>query len=84
VTALTSTPRSRSAAATPAAHEAQALHLATHPAALAALRQRLAANRATAPLFDAARFTRNLEAAFLAMHSRHAAGLPPEHIHLTE
>ena len=72
------------AAPTPAAHEAQALHLATNPEELAALRQRLAANRATAPLFDAARFTRNLEAAFLAMHSRHAAGLPPEHIHLAE
>lgn len=31
------------------------------------LRDRLAANRATAPLFDTARFTRNLEAAYLAL-----------------
>lgn len=46
-------------------------------ARLAALRTRLEANRMTAPLFDTARFTRNLEAAFTEMARRARAGLEP-------
>ena len=45
-------------------YEALALGLASDPAALSALRARLAANRATAPLFDTARTTRDLEAVY--------------------
>ena len=48
-------------------YEALALALARDPARLAALRQRLAANRETAPLFDSARYTRNLEALYRRM-----------------
>jgi predicted O-linked N-acetylglucosamine transferase (SPINDLY family) len=49
---------------TPEDYEATALALARDPGRLRALREKLAANRATAPLFDTARFTRGLEAAY--------------------
>ncbi|MGH8851885.1 MAG: tetratricopeptide repeat protein [Casimicrobiaceae bacterium] len=42
-------------------YEEKALALARNPAALAALRARLAANRRTYPLFDMARYTRDFE-----------------------
>ncbi|MBV8653301.1 MAG: tetratricopeptide repeat protein [Alphaproteobacteria bacterium] len=48
-------------------YEALALRLATDPASLAALKAKLAANRLTTPLFDSARFTRHLEAAYRQM-----------------
>jgi len=48
-------------------YENLALALARNPARLAALKQKLDANRLTAPLFDTARFTRNLEAAYEKM-----------------
>lgn len=48
-------------------YEALALALARDPARLKALRDKLAANRAAAPLFDTPRFARNLEAAYMAM-----------------
>jgi len=59
-------------------YEAAAVELATDPARLAALKQRLADNRRVAPLFDTRRFTRSLETAFLQIHERHLAGLAPE------
>jgi predicted O-linked N-acetylglucosamine transferase (SPINDLY family) len=58
-------------------YEALALALARDPARLAALRQRLAANRLTSPLFDIARFSRNLEAAYTQMYERRLAGEAP-------
>ncbi|HWU54666.1 MAG TPA: tetratricopeptide repeat protein [Rhizomicrobium sp.] len=48
-------------------YEANALALARDPMRLKTIRDKLAANRATAPLFDMARFTRNLEAAYERM-----------------
>ena len=60
-----------------AAYEALALRLATAPALLADVRQRLAANRTSAPLFDIARYTRHLEAACAGMAARAREGLPP-------
>jgi protein O-GlcNAc transferase len=65
---------------TPAAFEARAVELARRPAALAAIRERLAASRGAAPLFDARRFARHLEAAFVQMDARQRAGLEPEDI----
>ncbi len=47
-----------------AEYESLALALATRPEQLAALRQKLAVNRTTQPLFDTARFTRHIEAAY--------------------
>ena len=54
-------------AETAQAYEALALSLARDPARLTALREKLAANRATAPLFDTVRFARNLEKAYAQM-----------------
>ncbi len=56
---------------TAAEYEAMAIALATDPARLQALKDRLAANRATAPLFDIALFTRNIEAAYVQMIDKH-------------
>jgi len=63
-----------------AAYESLALALARDPARLAALRAQLAANRATQPLFDTARFARDLEALYEAMIARQRSGLPPDHL----
>jgi predicted O-linked N-acetylglucosamine transferase (SPINDLY family) len=48
-------------------YEALALRLAREPELLAGLRDRLAANRLTAPLFDCERYCRHLEAAYEEM-----------------
>ncbi len=60
-----------------AEYEALALQLATEPERLRALRDRLAANRLSSPLFNTERFTRHLEQALQTMVERHAQGLPP-------
>lgn len=65
---------------TPGDYEALAIELGNDPARLARLKQQLAENRATAPLFDTARFAGHLEAAYAAMIDRHRAGLAPDHI----
>jgi protein O-GlcNAc transferase len=58
-------------------YEALALRLAREPDFLAALRANLAANRAGCALFDTARFTRHVEAAYSRMWERHRRGEPP-------
>jgi hypothetical protein len=45
---------------------------------LAGLRTRLAEHRSIHPLFDTARFVRNLKAAYRQMHQHWRRGLPPE------
>jgi predicted O-linked N-acetylglucosamine transferase (SPINDLY family) len=59
------------------AYESLALALARDPARLSSIRAKLARNRDTQPLFDTARFTRNLEAAYTTMWERYRSGLPP-------
>jgi predicted O-linked N-acetylglucosamine transferase (SPINDLY family) len=59
-------------------YEALALKLARDANALAAVREKLKANREKFPLFDTKRFTNHLEAAFTQMWERHQSGLPPE------
>jgi protein O-GlcNAc transferase len=59
------------------AYEGLALRLATEPGLLAGLRQKLARNRSTVPLFDTARFTRNLETAYRRMWEIWRARQPP-------
>jgi protein O-GlcNAc transferase len=68
------------AASTLDEYERLAVHLATDPCALTGIRERLAANRLTAPLFDTRRYTRYLERAYVRIHDRHLAGLSPEHV----
>lgn len=62
------------------AYEAKALHLATHPQDLQALRSRLAVSRQTSPLFRADVFARHIEAAYLEAEARYRSGLAPDHI----
>jgi predicted O-linked N-acetylglucosamine transferase (SPINDLY family) len=57
-----------------------AVRLALNPAELRQIREKLARNRLTAPLFDTVRFTRNLESAFTSIYERQQSGLPPAHI----
>jgi predicted O-linked N-acetylglucosamine transferase (SPINDLY family) len=63
-----------------AGYESLALGLARDPARLAAVRAKLAANRASQPLFDTVRFARDVEALYAAMVARFRAGLPADHI----
>jgi predicted O-linked N-acetylglucosamine transferase (SPINDLY family) len=57
-----------------------ALRLAGDREELARLKQRVQDQRRSAALFDTARFTRNLEKAFIAIWERHKSGLPPDHV----
>jgi len=63
-------------------YEALAIELATNPQKLVEIKLKLANNRLTTPLFDTPLFTKNLEAAYLKMHERYLAGLPPECIYV--
>ena len=58
-------------------YETAARNLARDASALAAIKARLAENRDTYPLFDTARITRNLEAAYTQMWERQQRGMPP-------
>lgn len=66
-----------------AAYEAEAIRLGKDPAALAALRAKLRANHATAPLFDMAGRVREWENAWVTMIERQRAGLPPQAFDVT-
>jgi predicted O-linked N-acetylglucosamine transferase (SPINDLY family) len=58
-------------------YEVLALRLAIEPELLSAMRARLGNNFSTFPLFDCARFTRSLEAAYIRMWERSERGEPP-------
>jgi predicted O-linked N-acetylglucosamine transferase (SPINDLY family) len=58
-------------------YRARALELARDPSALAALKAKLAKNRDASTLFDTARITRHLEAAYTHMWERRQRGEPP-------
>src|SRR5262249_35981233 len=58
--------------------EALAVALARDPQRLATLRQKLARNRDVCSLFDTARFTRHIEAAFTTMWQRAERGERPQ------
>jgi predicted O-linked N-acetylglucosamine transferase (SPINDLY family) len=65
-------------------YETLAVKLARDTAALKALRDKLARNRLKQPLFDTARFTRNLESAYITIWERHQRGEPPEPFSVVE
>jgi predicted O-linked N-acetylglucosamine transferase (SPINDLY family) len=64
-------------------YEHLALQLARDPERLAALRERLARQRATSPLFDTKGYCRQLEAAFVLMSERQRRGEAPTHLNMT-
>lgn len=57
-------------------YERLAFELATDPARLNDLRQRLRANRATAPLFDTKLFARHIETAYQCAYQAYLDGKP--------
>ena len=65
-------------------YEALAVQLARNPAQLQEIRQRLAENRLSAPLFDTPRFVRNLESAYKEMWNIFSAGETPRQIAVLE
>ena len=65
-------------------YQTSAVRLASDPAGLRSLRLRLHRNRASAPLFDTVRFTRNLERALTAMWYFYCKGERPRTIEIHE
>ena len=63
-------------------YEARAIHLATHPEELTEIRRKLEAKKSTSSLFDGKQFARHIEEAFVKMHERDQAGLPPDVIYV--
>jgi predicted O-linked N-acetylglucosamine transferase (SPINDLY family) len=61
-------------------YEALALRLATDAMLLREIRQKVARNRETFPLFDTDRFRRHIEAAYVAMWEKYQRGEPPSPI----
>jgi predicted O-linked N-acetylglucosamine transferase (SPINDLY family) len=59
-------------------YEALALKLARNPALLGEIKAKLKRNRASYPLFDSARFTRHIEAAYTTMWERWQRGDAPK------
>lgn len=57
--------------------EARAVELASDPHRLAQIRQTLAQNRKSSPLFDTPSYAKHLEAAYAEAFRRYRAGLPP-------
>ncbi|MBU3588898.1 tetratricopeptide repeat protein [Polynucleobacter sp. 80A-SIGWE] len=61
-------------------YEDMAIYLGQNPDELKNIKNKLAENRLTAPLFDAKNFTLHLETSYRKIYDRQQAGLPPEHI----
>jgi protein O-GlcNAc transferase len=58
--------------------------LANHPWELVAIRQRLKQNRLSRPLFDTARFAKNMEQAYKQMWRLFLENRPPEQIEVLD
>ena len=63
-------------------YESLAIDLAMHPEKLKIIKDKLASNLPTAPLYDTPLFTKHLEAAYSSMYDRWQNGLDPEHIYV--
>jgi len=61
-------------------YEAKAIELATNPKLMSEIKNKLAANRLTTPLFNTPLFTQHIQQAYVAMYERYQADLAPEHI----
>ena len=62
-------------------YEALAIELATNPEKMQAIKDKLASNLTTAPLYNTKLFVKNLESAYTTMYERHHEGLEPDHIY---
>jgi len=60
-----------------------AVKLAENPELLSQIRQKLAQNRLTTPLFDTRSFAKHLEVAYTRVQERYCAGLAPQTIFVT-
>jgi predicted O-linked N-acetylglucosamine transferase (SPINDLY family) len=69
-------------ASTSQEYEALAIELANNPEKLAVIKEKLANNRLTTPLFDTQSFTRHLEAAYAGMFERYRANAPLDDIYV--
>jgi predicted O-linked N-acetylglucosamine transferase (SPINDLY family) len=67
---------------TQALYESLAIELASDPARLTDLRERLARNRLSTPLFDTRRYARYLEAGYTKIHGRQLAHLPAADVYV--
>ena len=67
---------------TPEEYEFLAIDMAKNPEKLKAIRDKLANNLETAPLYDTKLFTQNLESAYTQMYERYQTGLEPDHIYV--
>jgi predicted O-linked N-acetylglucosamine transferase (SPINDLY family) len=63
-------------------YESLAIELATNPEKMKSIKDKLASNLSTAPLFDTKLFTKNLESAYIEMYERYHKGLEPDHIYV--
>ena len=63
-------------------YESLAIELATDPEKLKIIKDKLASNLSTAPLYDTKLFTKNLESAYTMIYERHHQGLEPDHIYV--
>ncbi len=67
---------------TVAQYEELAVKLAMNPNMMTKVREKLARNRLSTPLFDTDKFTRNLEAAYAEIVRRNDRNLEPNHINI--
>jgi len=67
---------------TPEEYESLAIELASNPDKLKIIKDKLASNLSTAPLYNTPLFTKNLESAFTEMYENHHKGLEPDHIYV--
>ena len=63
-------------------YEALAIELANNPPKMVGIKEKLAKNRLTMPLFDTPLFTTHLEGAYTQMMERYWADLPPENLYI--
>lgn len=61
-------------------YENLAVDLALNPQKLGEIKERLSCNRLSAPLFNTALFTKNIETIFSRMHDRYLRGFSPDHL----
>jgi predicted O-linked N-acetylglucosamine transferase (SPINDLY family) len=67
-----------------AEYEALAIELATHPAKLQVIQDKLQANKLTSPLFNADLFTKHIEDAYTQIYARYQSDFPPEHLYIIQ